>query len=113
MNCEHLNELVGLKFMPVKVNKQPIVKQWQTATTKHDLSNCAAVGLVCGSLSGNLEALDVDEKYSLDGKLFDNYKRLVHSIAPELLKKLVIQKTMNGGYHIIYRCPEIQVNFNL
>ena len=113
MNCEHLNELVGLKFMPVKVNKQPIVKQWQTATTKHDLSNCAAVGLVCGSLSGNLEALDVDEKYSLDGKLFDNYKRLVHSIAPELLKKLVIQKTMNGGYHIIYRCPEIQGNLKL
>lgn len=113
MNCEHLNELVGLKFMPVKANKQPIVKQWQTSTAKHDLSNCAAVGLVCGSLSGNLEALDVDEKYSLDGKLFDNYKRLVHSVAPELLKKLVIQKTMNGGYHIIYRCSEIQGNLKL
>ena len=77
------------------------------------LTNCWGVGLVCGTPSGNVEVIDIDQKYSLDGKLFDDYKRSIHAYSPELLKKLVVQKTKNGGYHLIYRCSKVEGNIKL
>lgn len=113
MNCEELNQIPDIKFMPVRANKQPIHKNWQTNDITYDLTNCEAVGIVCGSLSGNLEVIDIDEKYSLDGNLFKNYKRLIHEVDPKLLSKLVVQKTKNGGYHFLYRCDTIEGNMKL
>ena len=113
MNCEELHEIEGLQFIPVNAMKQPIVKDWQNSTQKYDLSNCIAVGLVCGKPSGNIEVIDIDQKYSLDGSLFNNYKRLIHEIDNELLNKIVVQKTKNGGYHFIYRCSTIGGNTKL
>lgn len=113
MDCQHLHEFDGLQFMPVKANKLPIIKGWQQSEIKHDLSNCEAVGLVCGQLSGGLEIIDVDVKYDLTGKLFDNYKRLIHKTDPNLLSKLVIQSTKGGGFHVIYRCSKIEGNLKL
>jgi hypothetical protein len=113
MNHQDLHQIEGLQFMPVKADKRPIVKKWQTSTDKHDLSNCEGVGLVCGRLSGSLEVIDVDEKYSLDGKLFENYKRLIHAIDENLLNKLCVQKTKGGGFHLLYRCSKIEGNQKL
>ena len=112
-NYDNLNELEGLQFIPVNDKKIPQVKNWQTAITKYDLSNCWGVGLVCGSPSGNVEVIDIDQKYSLDGKLFEDYKTAIHHHDPSLLKKLVVQKTKNGGYHLIYRCTKIEGNIKL
>jgi hypothetical protein len=112
-NLNHLHDIPGIQFMPVKENKQPIVKGWQTSSEKHDLSNCAGVGMVCGKLSGGVEVIDIDEKYSLDGKLFERYKRLIHTIDSSLLSKLVVQKTKSGGHHFIYRCSVISGNLKL
>ena len=103
-----LNQLEGLQFIPVNDKKVPTVKNWQSAITKYDLSNCWGVGLVCGEPSGNVEVIDVDQKYDPTGTLFDNYKRLIHSVNENLLNKLVVQKTKNGGYHMIYRCSKIE-----
>lgn len=113
MNCEELHEIEGLQFIPVNAMKQPIVKDWQNSTQKFDLSNCVAVGLVCGKPSGNIEVIDIDQKYSLDGKLYENYKRLIHEMDSILLSKLVVQKTKNGGYHFIYRASNIGGNTKL
>lgn len=113
MDFSHLHDIPGLQFMPVRGNKLPIVKGWQQSEVKHPLENCEAVGLVCGLISGGVEVVDVDEKYDLTGRLFDNYKRLIHETDQNLLKKLVIQKTRGGGYHIIYRCAEIGGNQKL
>lgn len=110
MNLSNLNDITGLKFMPVKANKLPIIKGWQHSEVNHNLANCEAVGLVCGQLSGGVEVVDVDCKYDLTGKLFDNYKRLINDADPNLLKKLVVQKTKSNGYHIIYRCEKIEGN---
>jgi hypothetical protein len=113
MNCQGLNDIEGLQFIPTNAMKQPVVKNWQNSTEKYDLTNVAAVGLVCGSPSGNVECIDIDLKYSLDKKLFDKYKKLVHSIDEHLLNKLVVQKTRSGGYHLIYRCTTISGNIKL
>lgn len=113
MNCQDLNDIEDLKFMPVTDAKRPIVKGWQASTDKHDLSNCIGVGLVCGKLSGNIEVIDVDAKYDLTGKLFDDYKRKIHAADKTLLEKLLVQKTRGNGYHLIYRCKEIAGNLKL
>lgn len=113
MNFQELNDIEGLQFMPVTVKKQPVVKGWQNLFKKHDMLNCEAVGLVCGKLSGNIEVIDIDLKYSLDGNLYNNYKRLINQIDDKLLAKLVVQKTMNNGYHFIYRCEKIEGNLKL
>lgn len=113
MNCQDLHTIDGLQFMPVKANKQPIIKGWQTSAEKHDLSNCIAVGLVCGKLSGNLECVDIDTKYDLTGKMYETYKKLINEIDSTLLGRLVVQQTKSGGYHFIYRCQVIAGNLKL
>lgn len=113
MKFQDLYQIEGLQFVPVNAMKQPLIKGWQTSTEKHDLSGCYGVGLVCGLPSGNVECIDIDQKYSLDGKLYEDYKRLVHEMNPTLLKKIVVQKTKNGGYHFIYRCAIIEGNLKL
>lgn len=113
MNFEELNNIEGLQFIPVNSHKVPTVKNWQTQKNKYDLSSAVAVGLVCGEPSGGLEAIDFDCKYDLTGELFERYKNLVASYSPDLLRKMVVQRTKNKGYHFLYRCSVIQGNVKL
>lgn len=118
MNCTDLLSFTDLQFMPVMANKRPIEKGWQSTSKKYSLSNCEAVGLVCGQLSSNengagVEVIDIDCKYDLTGKLFERYKKLIGEIDKPLLKKLVVQSTKGGGYHFIYRCKTIEGNLKL
>lgn len=103
----------GLQYMPVLKSKLPVFKEWQQKEAKYDFTNAEAVGLVCGKLSGNLEALDLDLKYDLTGVLFKRFKKLVMQLNPQLLSKLVVQKTVSNGYHFIYRCSFIEGNQKL
>lgn len=108
-----LSEDKTLQFMPVMANKRPIYENWQQTKKEYDFSRAEAIGLVCGEISGNLEAIDLDLKYDLTGKLFNEYKRAIHSVNPEILPKLVVQSTISGGYHFIYRCEYIEGNKKL
>lgn len=96
--------------MPVMANKRPIHKLWEKTKKEYDFTNADAYGLVCGSISDNLEVIDIDSKYDItNGKtLFKDYKRAINNIDPNLLEKLVVQKTVNGGYHFIYKCDYIE-----
>jgi len=108
-----LQNIEGIQVIPINEKKIPIVKQWEQSTVKHDLSNCWGVGLVCGAISGNIEAIDIDLKYDLTGKLFTDYQLTVNKVCPGLLKRLVVQKTISGGYHLIFRCEVIEGNKKL
>lgn len=113
MNYQDLHAFEDLQFIPVDEHKRPLVKNWQTTVDKHNLKNCYGVGLVCGEPSKNVECLDVDLKYDLTGHLFDDYKAVVHNADSCLLKKLTLQKTKSGGFHLIYRCSKIAGNMKL
>ena len=113
MDFSDLHSFSDLQFIPVNAAKIPTVKNWQNSTERFDLSNAIAVGLVCGAPSGGVQVIDIDCKYDLTGKLFENYKRLIHSVDEKLLAKIVVQKTKNGGYHFIYRCKKIGGNEKL
>ncbi len=111
-----VQDIPGIQVIPVDEKKVPLVPGWQKTVTRYDLSRfpkLGGIGLATGSISGNIEVIDIDQKYSLDGKLFDNYKRLVAGINISLLKRLCVAQTRSGGFHIIYRCASIERNVKL
>lgn len=70
---------------------------------------CTGLAIICGAVSGNLEVIDVDTKYDLTGKLWEDYCELIKDILP----KLYVVKTKSGGYHIYYKCEVIAGNTKL
>ena len=99
----------GLSIIPIGESKLPI-GMWKENQTKiiEPNSNFVSdklkgIGIVCGKVSGGLECIDIDEKYSLDKKLFSEYKKSISELDKDLLKKLVVQKTPSGGYHFLYK----------
>jgi len=100
----------GLKLIQLKSDKTPTGK-WKEQSS--DITDPNYIGLVCGAASGGVEGIDFDLKYDLTGNLITRYKELVNELSPNLLNRLVIQKTMNNGYHLIYRCEKIEGNQKL
>lgn len=102
-----------LQYIPINEKKVPMVSAWQTSNATHDLTKGAGVGIVCGKLSDNIEAIDFDMKYDITGTLFARYKKEVLRLAPGLLEKMTVQKTVNKGFHFLYRCETIEGNLKL
>lgn len=113
MTISEIVKIQGLQFMPVLENKRPIHNEWQITKKDYDYSGINAIGLVCGKISGNVEAIDFDLKYSLNPNLFQEYCAIIKQIDPTLLPKIVVQKTVSSGYHFIYRCSYIEGNLKL
>lgn len=105
----------GLSIIPIGEKKLPIGswKKNQSELVEPSFSSCIGIGIVCGEVSGGVECIDIDSKYDLTGKLFENYKNLIKEADKNLLKKLVVQSTPSGGYHFIYKCGTIEGNKKL
>lgn len=71
--------------------------------------NQGTVGIITGKVSGNLECIDVDAKNDPNNTIITEYTNL---IPEDLLRRLVIQTTPNGGLHLIYRCLEVIIEKN-
>jgi len=104
----------GLHLIPLQPDKSP-VRGWKwkdIVPTAEDLQGMPGdfIGMACGD---GIEVIDFDLKYDPTGKLFDEYCDMVEVFDSKLLKKSVVQKTMNNGYHFIYRCEEIEGNKKL
>ena len=89
------------KIYQVRLPKPWEVRSW----IQHHGWGIAAVG---GSISGNLEILDFDE-----AEYFDHWGTLAGSYHPEVIQRLPLVHTPSGGYHLYYRCDEIQGNQKL
>ena len=120
MKYEHLKIFLdkGINIIPLKLDKTPNIKAWsvyqkEMFTLTDDVKKFKNVGVICGSVSGSLEVIDIDLKYDLKGDLYERYQELVSFFDPELFGKLVICKTINDGLHLIYRCDEIGGNVKL
>ena len=64
------------------------------------------IGVSTGSISGGLEAIDFDLKNAEDPDVV--MKVFKSKVPADLLKRLVVQQTISGGFHMIYRCEDIQ-----
>ena len=104
----------GLSCLPVKADKSPDVKgTWKGGI--NDLSeyeSAYGIGLVCGSLSGNVEVIDFDNHFGDAQKVIAEF---MQDEVKEIYEryKIPIETTMSGGYHLIYRCKTIQGNQKL
>src|SRR5579863_3577546 len=106
---------LGLAVMPINANKEAILKRWTSTRFEPNgnFKQAHGIGLVCGKLSGGVEVVDVDCKYDLTGRLYENYTQDIERVAPGLFSRLLIQKTRSSGYHLIYRCSTIEGNQKL
>lgn len=112
----------GICVIPTSKDKIPCF-EWKvyhdTLITKENaregfgLAYAKMLGVVCGKSSGNLEVIDIDCKYDITGKLFENYFQDIKDNDPELANSLLIIQTRTGGYHIYYRCEVIEGNQKL
>jgi replicative DNA helicase len=114
-----------LSVIPTKADKTPALITWkekQSQRIKEEEveslfsgANVKGLAIICGAISGNLEVIDVDCKYDVTGELWVNIKNLIklEDITSEVYNSLLIAKTVNNGYHIIYRCDEIEGNQRL
>ena len=107
----------GFSIIPCDENKSPIGawKKYQTeARTEAEIEalNSPLYGLVCGF--NNLEVVDIDLKVFSSLKeqqdFWNEYISFLKDNIDDFEKKFVIAKTKNKGYHIIYRCSEIEGN---
>lgn len=117
----------GLSVIPTNENKIPVIKSWKEyqsrITTKGEVTKefikplVKGIAIICGAVSGNkeggLEVIDVDTKYDLTGKLWEELYKLIEDNIPEIFNSLVIAQTKSGGYHIYYKCNEIKGNLKL
>jgi hypothetical protein len=105
----------GLSIIPIGDKKLPMGswKKNQTELIEPSFTSCVGIGIVCGEVSGGVQCIDIDSKYDLTGKLFENYKNLIAQADKNLLKKLVVQSTPSGGYHFIFKCKTIEGNKKL
>lgn len=111
---------LGLNFVPATDKKHP-VGEWDEFKSKMITEpefkrringhNCA--GIICGSVSGGLEVIDVDHKNCQHGTLANDYFKLIHDNDPDLFNSLFIVRTPTGGYHLYYRCDIIEGNQKL
>lgn len=107
----------GLSVVPVSENKLPTIawKQRQSELIKPngEFDNVERLAIVGGAVSGGLECLDLDLKYDITGTLMERYKALVKETDSTLLKRLVVEKSQNNGYHFIYRYDSDKYEGNL
>lgn len=106
----------GYSVIPVDSLKQPVINwtKYQEAPMSIDAANmyfknCHAIGILTGGPS-RLELIDFDLKYDLTGDL---YERVKGSLPVEILEKLWVQSTKNGGYHWAYKTNAIEPNQKL
>jgi hypothetical protein len=76
-------------------------------TDKYDTKG---FGIVGGSVSGNLEIIDIDVKNwpGIDSRLFQD----IRAMFPQLFDKLRIHQSPSKGYHILYRISDHQTEGN-
>jgi hypothetical protein len=106
---ENIKNLIekGFSIIPLNPDKSPSQKTWinsqKEPITDLSIFKSNNIGLVCGKVSGNILVIDVDCKYDLTGKLFNDLKELIETSKEGLFDKFQINATKKAGFHLIFR----------
>jgi hypothetical protein len=115
----------GLRIFPVTDTKQPACKGWALYRENQNESDIKQLfkkgtygcALICAD---GIEVIDIDTKndpyrFADDKSLRFEVKffALVKKEIPNLLERLVIQRTQSGGWHLIYKCMNPKGNVKL
>ena len=132
MDIEYLRNVIksGISIMPTN-GKSPIIKGWTDLKPNEDILNKFNadnnVGYICGTNSGNLECLDIDDVFKSKNKDFDGkssvftqtkfkeFGELLNSIDPALFDKVItnglVTQTQGNGFHVWYKIDETPKDF--
>jgi len=103
----------GLDVIPDHpTDKYPVgFPNWQTRVFSiEELSDCI-LNKGYGIGIRNLEGLDFDNVETPDiNVVFNSWIELIQNISPDLIGKIVIERTQHGGYHAIWKCKTIEGN---
>ena len=89
------------EFQSRMVTPEEIENQLQNPKAK-------GIAIICGTVSGGLEVIDVDLKQDIEGNLWEKLKEKLKEA--NLFDLFKIAKTRNNGYHLLYRCEVIEGN---
>jgi len=118
IKAAHYYTKQGFSVIPIGENKRAVFPwtEYQTRIItdqeiKAQFNNERSknIAIIGGAVSGGLEIIDVDLKYDVTGTLWNNLKEALK----DLLPLLYIVRTKSGGYHLYYRCEEVQGNQKL
>ena len=112
---------LGFIHLPTGENKQPSdkfkgrsgavnklrTKPLNEYNTDFYYDGAAGIALLTG---GTLEALDIDVKNDITGKLLELFRSGLKHVLPEAYNKFVVQSTPSTGLHLLYRCHKIAGN---
>ena len=104
----------GFSCLPTKKNKAPMLPQnWKDGFDEQYFKDAEGIGLICGSKSGGLECFDFDNHFGDAKQNLANY-----IVIPEVKEiydkyKLPIESSINGGFHVLYRCSKNEGNRKL
>lgn len=105
---------VGISLIPTKKDKSPLLSgTWLNGFDYNKFGNASYYGLICGELSGGLECFDFDNHFE---DALANFTEFI--TIPEVKfiyekYKLPIEKSQNGGYHLLFRCSKNDTNKKL
>lgn len=104
----------GLCCLPTKADKSPdSSKPWKDGFDVSEFEGSHGVGIICGDKSGGLECLDFDNHQA------DAYNNLTAFIESKEVNELYtkykfpIERSMSGGYHLMFRCSHNDGNRKL
>jgi predicted DNA binding protein len=112
----------GFSVMPISEGKKPLIlwKEYQTKKIeKAELEKLESKTKGYGIITGfyGVECIDVDLKVFPsvhEGKKFwTEFVSFISDHIDDFARKFVIYKTINSGYHIIYRCEKVEGNRKL
>jgi len=112
----------GYSVMPISNGKVPLIK-WKEYQTKsispNELQGYESKAKGFGIITGfwDVECIDIDLKVFPtleEGRRFwDEFKGFIEDHIDDFDRKFVVYKTINSGYHIIYRSKKIEGNKKL
>ena len=110
-----------ISAIPVNSDKTPMVAwktyqerlQTQSECEKWGSMQKGGLAVVCGKISKNLEVIDIDNKLNDAADIFEDICKQIKNNRQKLFDKLVLEKSKNNGFHIIYRCDKIEGNLKL
>ena len=107
----------GLSVIKIAKGTKRALGEWKSAQSKpfewgHLRYHDGEYAMVCGAVAG-VECIDIDLHHDPEKKIHKQYASLIKKQNPELLKKLVIQKTQSGGYHFVYKSEIVEGNRKL
>jgi hypothetical protein len=108
----------GLSVIPITMpTKAPAIPEWKQYQERQpregELMYDGSVALICGRVSGNVEVIDIDSKNDASGTLLEQFWKALEEYPFEGADEIVIQQTVSGGFHLMYRCDIIEGNQKL